>query len=127
MQALRVDRRFFAVGFLVWAAIIFWSASQPGSGQPQAFTGLDKIQHFIAYGMLAFLLAKAMTSHFSWKSMLVIVMAVVLLGVCDELYQATIANRTSSISDVVADGVGAVAGFLAAWRWQLYKNMKRKQ
>ena len=59
--------------------------------------------------------------------MLVIVMAVVLLGVCDELYQATIANRTSSISDVVADGVGAVAGFLAAWRWQLYNNMKREQ
>ncbi len=115
------------IGFLVWAVIIFWSASLPGSGQPQAFTGLDKIQHVLAYGVLAFLLAKAIYRHFSWSRLVVIVMVVVLLGVCDELYQATIPNRNSSISDVMADGIGAIAGFLVAWMWQVYSNMKRKQ
>ena len=115
------------MGFLIWAVIIFWSASLPGSGQPQAFSGLDKIQHFFAYGVLSFFLAKAIYRHYSWGRLVVIVMAVVLLGVCDELYQATIANRNSSISDVMADTVGAIAGFLVAWMWQAYNNMKRKQ
>jgi len=131
VQALTLDRRHFMGGFLVWVVVIFWSASQPGSGQPQAFTGLDKVQHFVAYGVLAFLLAKASYRHFSWNSMIVIVMAVILFGVCDELYQATIPNRDSSINDVIADGVGAVTGFLVAWIWQAHNdkgsNMKRKQ
>lgn len=127
MQALKLDRRHFAIGFIAWAGVIFWSASQPGSGQPQAFSGLDKIQHFIAYGILAFLLAKAIYRRYSWSSMVVIVLTIILFGVCDELYQATIPNRSSSISDVIADGVGAIAGFLVAWMWQAYNNMKRKQ
>ena len=93
---------------------------------------MDKIQHFVAYGVLALLLAKATYDRFSWNSMVVIVMVVILLGVCDELYQATIPNRDSSIGDVIADGAGAVAGFLVAWMWQAYNdikdnNMKRKQ
>jgi len=120
------------LGFLVWAGVIFWFASQPGNGQPQAFVGLDKIQHFVAYGVLAFLLAKASYHRFGCNSMVVIVVVVILFGVCDELYQATIPNRDSSISDVIADGIGAVAGFLVAWMWQIYNdirdnNMKRKQ
>lgn len=127
MRILRFDRRHFAIGFLIWAGIIFWSASQPGSGQPQAFSGLDKIQHFTAYGVLAFLLAKAIYRRYSWSGLVVIVMAVILFGVCDELYQATIPNRSSSLADVIADGLGAFTGFLVAWMWQVYNDRKRKQ
>jgi len=132
VQALTLDRRHFTIGFLFWAMAIFWSASQPGSGQPQVFAGLDKIQHFVAYGVLAFLLAKASYHRFGCNSMVVIVVVVILFGVWDELYQATIPNRDSSIGDVIADGIGAVAGFLVAWMWQIYNdirdnNMKRKQ
>ena len=114
------------MAFLLWAGLIIWSASQPGSGQPQAFTGLDKIQHIVAYGVLAFLLAKATYRRYSWSSLAIIVMAVILFGVCDELYQSTIPNRSSSIMDVMADGIGAVAGFFVAWMWQVYNDMKRK-
>lgn len=107
--------------------MIIWSASQPGSGEPQPFTGLDKIQHFVAYGILAFLLAKATYRRYSWSSLVVIVLAVILFGACDELYQATIPNRSSSINDVIADGLGALAGFLVAWAWQVYNDLKRKR
>jgi len=127
VQLFKFDRRHFAIGFLIWAGVIFWSASQPGSGQPQAFSGLDKIQHFVAYGVLAFLLAKATYRRYGWSSLVVIVMTVILLGVCDELYQSTIVNRSSSIADVIADGIGALAGFSVAWMWQVYNDRKRKQ
>ncbi|NOX26930.1 MAG: VanZ family protein [Gammaproteobacteria bacterium] len=127
MNILKLDRRHFAVGFLIWAGLIFWSASQPGSGQAQAFEGLDKIQHFFAYGVLAFLLAKSIYRHFGWNSLVIVVMTTILLGVCDELYQATIPNRSSSIADVIADSIGAIMGFLSAWMWQIYNNMKRKE
>ncbi len=127
MQILKLDRRHFVIGFLVWAGFIFWSASQPGSGQVQAFEGLDKIQHFFAYGVLAFLLAKSIYRCFGWNSLVIVVMTTILLGVCDELYQATIPNRSSSIADVIADGIGAIIGFLSAWMWQIYNNMKRKE
>lgn len=127
MQVLRLKRLHYAVGFFLWLAVIFWSASQPGSGESQAISGLDKIQHFVAYGVLAFLLAKAIYRYYGWSSMVVIVLAVVLIGVCDELYQATIVNRTSSLFDVVADGVGAVAGFILAWVIQITTRGKQSE
>lgn len=126
MKALRLDRRHYAVACLIWGILLWVSASQPGSGQPQAIPGIDKVQHFFAYGIFAVLMAKATYRHHNWGSMVVILMSVILFAVCDERYQASIPGRSSSLGDVVADTIGAAVGLAAVWLWQLFNDFQKR-
>ena len=119
MAIFKVRQSHYGFAFFLWLALIFWSASQPGTNQPPMFHGIDKIQHFVAYGVLSFLLAKAVYRKFDFSRLVVIVLVIALIGVCDELYQGTVVNRDSSVNDVIADSIGALGGYIVAWLWQI--------
>lgn len=78
----------------------------------------DKLMHALTFGGLAVLICRALRlQNPTWSSRRVVgigVLAVVVYGGFDEGYQTFVSERRSELSDVVADGIGAL---LAGWEW----------
>lgn len=78
------------------------------------FPHADKVLHFITYSLLAFLAARSMANEkrgFSGNTVLWTAAAFSFLyGVSDEVHQAFVPSRTASFFDLIADGLGSVAG-----------------
>jgi len=77
----------------------------------------DKVLHAIEYGGLAVLFVRALWREgLSWRdAALAAVVMASLYGASDEYHQAFVPNRSSTISDWVADSLGAsVAASVAA-------------
>lgn len=102
---------------ILYAAGIFAVSSIPGDGLPQLEIG-DNLLHAIVFGGLAVLVCRALRLQKpAWSRRAVAgfgVLAVVVYGGLDEGHQAFVSERRSELSDVVADGLGAV---LAGWGW----------
>jgi len=76
--------------------------------------GVDKVAHFVEYGVLGFLLARLIVnvqSTFSRGFLLVLVVILATLyGISDEVHQAFVPGRNASPLDVTADGLGGLMG-----------------
>jgi VanZ family protein len=70
----------------------------------------DKIQHFAAYAVLAFIPALHERPKLVWA----IVLCVIGLGVLLEFGQ-TLVTRDFEIGDMVADTIGALIGIATGW------------
>lgn len=95
-------------------AVIFFSLQPPSSG-PDLFPYQDKVQHFIAYAVMAYLSGASLLKTFSNFSRPALFAAVVcwcgLYGLVLELIQSRI-GRDFSLLDELANVAGAVAGVL---------------
>lgn len=113
-----LDRLPWALGALLWSALIYWLSSQPG-GNPRLeaieFPGLDKIAHFFAFGVLAALLAQAFRDVGDVWSLVLAVVLTSAFGVTDELHQRFTPGRDPNVLDWVADTLGAIAFTVAVW------------
>ena len=78
--------------------------------------GVDKVVHFVEYGILGFLLARLIVnaqSTFSRRFLLgLVVILATLYGISDEVHQAFVPGRDASPWDVLADGLGGLMGAL---------------
>ena len=101
----------------LYAAGLFVVSSIPGNDLPQLKIG-DKLLHALAFGGLAVLICRALRAQKpAWSQRTVVVLGVlaaVAYGCFDESYQSFVSERRAELSDVVADGVGAL---LAGWGW----------
>ena len=101
------------IPMLVMMGIIFFLSHQPGDQLDVVdFPFLDKIGHFIFYGLLAATVLLVPSRKFK-RSRPVLTAAItvfvcVLYGVTDEFHQSFIPNRYVSVADIVADGLGAL-------------------
>ena len=68
-------------------------------------SGLDKIEHFVAYGVITFLFILSLRDRFSLFSAVALFFAISALGAVDELTQPLV-NRTASPVDWLADIAG---------------------
>lgn len=98
-------------------AAIFAASGIPNLGPLPANTS-DKVAHFVAYGLLGVLLARAFAGT-AWVGYTRNVvrqawMTATLYAVTDELHQAFVPGRTPSVGDWVADAMGAALGAVAA-------------
>ncbi|SFR38306.1 VanZ like family protein [Halogeometricum rufum] len=113
MQFSRSVRTLVLVGWCV--AVVVASvipAPTGGVASPGAFVvGLDKLVHFGAYGVTAFLAAFALGARDA-RGLAVAVLAAVALGGGVELVQTTLPTRTFGLGDLVANAVGALSGAL---------------
>ena len=80
------------------------------------FDAPDYYAHGAAYAVLGFLLTRALAGG-RWAAMtlrlaLLATVLATLYGVSDEFHQSFIPGRTATLGDLVADGVGALAGGL---------------
>ena len=96
-----------------WAGLLLWLGTRPGAGLPAALPGADKIAHVACYGVLGFLLARAIGTRAAWVWA---GLAGVAWGALDEWLQASVPGRSSDLLDVLADAIGAFAGGWIALR-----------
>jgi len=97
-----------------------WPNNLPILGGGQA----DKVVHFAAFGLLAFLLAAATQTRGlrQTRGTLVLLWSVVALyGMADELLQTPV-GRSCEFYDWLADAIGAAIG-LAVFRWLLAEKL----
>jgi VanZ family protein len=112
-----------------YAAFIFIMSNQsalPGAPPVVAFEGLDKLQHFILYGvfgMLVFcscwhLYARGGQGKTKSSEILPAWLFALTFAALDEVHQSLIPGRNASYGDVIADGLGIVAAYLI-WLYRL--------
>ncbi|MFN2387471.1 MAG: VanZ family protein [Thermoanaerobaculia bacterium] len=112
----------------LWSLVVLASSSWPNPpGPPDALSGvpaLDKLTHLLLYGVLGFLIYRAMRwpgrAGFGAGRVLAIAGALAVFGTLDEIHQLWIPGRGMEGADLLADvaggAVGAAAAALAAGR-----------
>jgi VanZ family protein len=97
---------------LVWMAATFYLSHQSGIAIPMGAP--DYLAHGVGYSGLGALLMRALAggrlADMSWRWVLLATLIGGLYGVSDEFHQSFVPGRFPSISDVVADTVGSLAG-----------------
>lgn len=98
-------------------AVIFALSAQPdlNSGLGTWDTVLRKLAHMTEYGLLWFLLWRALGYGRPWPAVAV----ALLYAASDEYHQTFIEGRSGTARDWVVDaaGVALAAGAAARWRW----------
>jgi VanZ family protein len=103
---------------ILWMALIFILSSIPSSDSAPGLGDWDKLAHMIAYGGLAWLIARALypDSAIGWKQIILVVLLATLYGVTDEFHQSFVPGREVSLGDLAADAGGALlAACLLYW------------
>ena len=92
--------------------MIFALSHQPADDLPSLLPHFDKIAHFFIYGLLAAALVGAFEPGLRQRRPWLVVGAIVLwclaYGLSDEFHQSFIPGRSPSLTDIVADTLGAV-------------------
>ena len=104
---------------LIWARralvgywlLLFGLTHTPRLPQPPDVEGIDKIGHFIAYGLLAilFLAWLHLRGAAGWRAYGLTLAVLVVYGVLDELLQYPV-GRSTELFDWYADVLGILAG-----------------
>jgi len=102
---------------LAYMALIWFLSSRPVTISLEDVPFKDKGVHVMEYGTLAVLSARAITRSWPTLSLLRAMAWAALLtaawGYTDELHQAFVPSRDSSVLDLLADVIGAVVGVSA--------------
>lgn len=97
---------------LIYAALIFYLSSLPGTAFVSPFFSADKVFHLGEYAVLGYLLARALGRYQIKKKRLFLTAALICVayGLSDELHQFFVPNRCTSLMDVIVDGMGSSLG-----------------
>jgi hypothetical protein len=102
-----------------WIAILFIESSQPPAAFMAKVPGLDKIAHFLAFGILGLLIC-AVSFRLNPRPTIPLfslpLAVVALSGIIEESYQLFIPGRTASLPDLLADVCGAIFSIVLANR-----------
>ncbi len=100
--------------------VIYWIAlfvvtTIPVDKMPHLFQYQDKIEHLLAYGVLAFLLTLALffqsrSNLLSSKAFIFSFLFILAYGAVDELHQILVPGRYCDLYDWIADVVGGSLG-----------------
>ena len=97
---------------LLWAAFIFHLSGIPYLRLTEAWYDfiLRKGAHLFVFGVLARLLARALTGSTLWSWKKIFAWSLILSALCacsDEYHQSFVAGRSASMIDVTIDTLGA--------------------
>lgn len=99
----------------VYWVLLFVLTTIPVDKMPHLFNNQDKVEHFAAYGILAFLLTLTLSFQkksklLSSKAFLFSFLFILAYGAIDELHQALIPGRYCDFYDWIADALGGSLG-----------------
>lgn len=101
---------------MVWMAATFILSHRSTVTIP--FDAPDYYAHAAAYAVLGFLLTRALAdgqlATMTLRLALIATVLGTLYGISDEFHQSFVPGRMATVSDVIADGVGALVGGLVA-------------
>lgn len=120
-------------GLWLWApavafmALIFVVSSMSAPPAPRQVS--DKLEHFLAYGLLALLVLRATAggrwSGVSRSAIAAAWIVAVLYGASDEFHQSFVPGRSPDAADLVADALGAAAALGAAGAFGIIRRSRR--
>jgi VanZ family protein len=105
---------------LAVCAGIFVASSMPASALPKTllFSGQDKVEHGLVYGLLGFLVVRALARRDPRRTVARLVAGAVvfalLFGASDEFHQWFVPGRSVDVFDLLADVTGGLLGGLLA-------------
>lgn len=101
---------------LVYALFLLWLGSRSDVPSPGVRLPLDKLAHFVLYGVLGWLAAVGWLKSGQWPAAALVVTAAALCGAVDEIHQRSVPGRSAELADWVVDVVAVVVAFQAARR-----------
>ena len=118
---------------VLYMALIFVISSleQPPLPMPKfEWLTIDKLYHFVEYGILSVLLAiafvnvppKWLPTGWIWVTAALIS---ILYGASDELHQMFVPGRFATVADWVSDVIGAIAGVVGIYFYYRRKSKNR--
>ena len=111
---------------ILYCLLIYIQSAHPSPEELPSFKFMDKMLHFVAYGVMGILFYRAyLTLRIRNQQQLLVFLSIVsasLYGVSDEIHQYFVPDRHAAFSDVIADILGAVCGVFLYHVW-----MGRKQ
>ena len=92
----------------------------------------DKLKHFFAYYILAFLLSLNLHFQEKWKKLAVSAFIysffiTTIYGAVDEIHQILVPNRSAEFLDWVADMLGSLSGVISSLVFIKYLKKRRIQ
>lgn len=109
---------------LVWpllvAALVIVASSRSRVAAPAGIANIDKIGHFLVYGLLATLVCRMRPG---WRGAVIGLVAASIFGVTDEWHQSYVPGRSSDPMDWVADTLGAALAVSLYAGWPLYRRV----
>ena len=99
---------------ILYCLLIFIQSANPSPEQIPSFPFIDKLLHFIAYGILGILFYRAyQTLKIKDNLRMLMLLSAVsasLYGISDEIHQSFVPFRQAEVADVIADMLGAFSG-----------------
>lgn len=101
---------------VLWGAFVFFLGGRSNLPAPNTGLPLDKVAHFVMYGVLGALAAWGARRigrrgrGWGW-----LIAAGLLLGAADEWHQRTVPGRTADLLDWVADAAGFLLAFAVVY------------
>ena len=117
MNSLRLSALLSWISVVAWTALIFTVSSIPGQALPSVgVPHADKAAHIIEYGILGFLLTRAISGSFRKIGLAKIIISVIIItslcAILDEWHQQYIPGRNCDLFDFFADLIGVNIGML---------------
>lgn len=118
---------------LVWLTVIVWLSLTSVPPTVSGWLGWDKLQHALAYGVLAWLLAKVLVCldfqtyrRIWWQAWILTCLFGLLLEILQHVMQR---GRSAEWLDLVADGLGAMVACVIFRQIQALKagNSEKKE
>lgn len=91
---------------ILYMGVIFFLSSIPGKDLPLLFPFSDKVIHLVEYGILGFLLRKAINFYFFKYPGVLAVLIGALYGLSDEIHQIFVPGRECNVVDWIFDVAG---------------------
>lgn len=105
---------FYRLPVFIYCAAIFIQSSYPSAVHAPEIPHIDKLVHFLGYGLLGILFFRAFRISRLGKTpdslMLMSIAASALYGISDEIHQYYVPSRSADIIDVLADTLGSIYG-----------------
>ena len=113
----RLRQRIMDIVTSLYTALIITGSLMPSTGLPSA-SGMDKLEHFIAYLILSFLISLTVRERLKELEITAAFLFATGLGVLLEILQGIGGARECSSWDAVADPLGAAAGCMVFYIWR---------
>ena len=119
---------FYWFPLIAYCIFIYVQSDYPSPDSLPAFEFSDKLYHFAAFILMGVLFYRAFqTLPLKDNLQLLVLLSMIsasLYGISDEIHQSFVPYRHGSISDVIADILGAVCGVYLYHRWVMGRLRK---
>ena len=106
---------------IAYCLLIYIQSDHPSPEKLPSFAFMDKLLHFMAYGVLGILFYRAYETlkcmHRHQLVMLFSLVSATLYGISDEVHQYFVPYRYADFFDVIADLLGAACGTYLYHLW----------